>query len=134
MSIIHNIFLFILPYIAKLFPHNWTKDRWKYPQLWWCMPRRWVETDELWPNGHRKLRRSRPRLVIERICGFLTGHEISKTEYGYAGNDNKVDRQCRWCDKSFQIPKIENHISGIFQNLTDLMDNQTHSSDGRVSR
>jgi hypothetical protein len=121
MSFIHKIFLTILPYMARLHPSNWKEYRWVYPQLWWCMPRRWVETEEFYPNGQKKLRRAKPRLVIEHICGFLTGHEISGTELGYGGG-NMMDRNCRWCDKSISIPKSENCVSGIYKNLMDQMD------------
>jgi hypothetical protein len=85
-----------------------------YPQTWWLMPRRWVETDDFYPNGQKMLRRAKPRLVIEHVCEFLTGHEISKTESGYGGGAF-VDRSCRWCDKSFQIPASENIPN--YQNL-----------------
>lgn len=119
MQLIHKFFLFILPFIARLHPSNWLKQRWSYPQLWWCMPRRWVETKEYYPNGQRKLKRAKLRLFIEHICGFLTGHEISNTELGYGGK-GMIDRSCRWCDKNISIPASENCVSKNFKNLMGL--------------
>ncbi len=39
----------------------------------------------------------------------MTGHEISKTEWGYGGG-LFVDRNCRWCDKVIKVPKYEEDI------------------------
>lgn len=30
----------LLPHLARLHKANWKKGRWKYPQLWYCMPSR----------------------------------------------------------------------------------------------
>jgi hypothetical protein len=123
MRYVREFLLFILPFVARIHPKNWTADRWKYPQLWYCMPRRWVkERVKFYPNGQPALRRAKPRLVIERICEFLTGHEISETEMGYGGG-GLVDRNCRWCDRSIQIPKSENVPSEPFKSLMGIMDN-----------
>lgn len=79
----------------------------KYPQTWNLMPKRWIECkNEFYPNGQRKLRRARLRLALEWFCGVLIGHEISETERGYNGG-RYIDCNCRWCDKSFQIPVEE---------------------------
>jgi len=40
------------------------------------------------------------------LCGKLTGHEISKTEWGYGGGE-MADYHCRWCDKLIQMPMRE---------------------------
>jgi hypothetical protein len=40
--------------------------------------------------------------IIQFLCGLLTGHELSKTEWGYGGG-NKVDRWCRWCNKLIAV-------------------------------
>ncbi len=40
--------------------------------------------------------------AIRFLCWLLTGHELSKTEWGYGGG-NKVDRWCRWCNKYFLV-------------------------------
>jgi len=82
----------ILPYIERLHPANKIQERPKYPQLWNVWPLR-----KNWP---------RTRKAIEKICGFLTGHEISETEWGYGGG-KFVDRHCRWCDKLIKVPKEE---------------------------
>lgn len=124
MKFLHKFFLFVLPFIARMHPKNWGKDRQIYPQLWYCMPKRWVELkNEFYPNGQHKLRRAKPRLVIERICGVLTGHEISNTEFGYGGGGS-IDRSCRWCDKNIPIPKSENCVSEEFKEL--MGNNQGH--------
>jgi hypothetical protein len=124
MKYIRRFLLFLLPFLARLHPRNWTESRWKYPQLWYCMPRRWVlekvksHSKAGLPTG---LRRAKPRLILEHICGFLTGHEISKTEVGYGGG-GFIDRNCQWCDKSIKIPKSENIPSGPFKSLMSIMD------------
>lgn len=38
------------------------------------------------------------------LCGWLIGHELSETEWCYGGG-GYVDRNCRWCDKVFRVPK-----------------------------
>ena len=43
------------------------------------------------------------KAIIERICRLVIGHEISRTEKGYGGGPYE-DRNCRWCDKVFQVP------------------------------
>lgn len=37
------------------------------------------------------------------MCG-LTGHELSRTEWGYCGGQY-ADRWCRWCNKMIKVPK-----------------------------
>ena len=60
---------------------------------------------------------------MEWLCGFLTGHELSETEWGYGGG-NYVDRHCRWCDRHFQIPKreelIPEDLGDIIEDLNEL--------------
>jgi len=40
---------------------------------------------------------------IQWICGKITGHKSSKTEWGYGGGEY-ADTWCRWCNKMGQIP------------------------------
>jgi hypothetical protein len=95
------------------------------------MPKRWVkEKNKFYPNGQNQLRRAKPRLVIEHICGFLTGHEISMTEWGYGSTSNEkskcwkqyIDRSCRWCDKSIEIPITENILPQPFKGLMNVLE------------
>jgi hypothetical protein len=120
MKYIRGFFLFLLPFIARIHPKNWGVTRWEYPQLWYCMPRRWKKHKV--HTGIVELRRAKPRLVIEHICEFLTGHELSKTELGYG--KGFIDRNCRWCDKFIQVPVSENIVSPIFKNLMGMVDEE----------
>jgi hypothetical protein len=43
---------------------------------------------------------------IQAVCGFIGGHEPSKTEWGYGGGDY-ADSWCRWCNKLIPVPKEE---------------------------
>lgn len=104
-SYIQNKIKKILPSIARLHPKNKIEGREKYPQLWYCWPK-WTCRK----NG--KIYASKTV-----ICGFLTGHELSNTEWGYGGG-NFVDRNCRWCDKLIQVPKQEEDPpNGILKDL-----------------
>jgi len=103
----------VLIHIAKRLPKNKETD---YPQLWFYMPKRWIELKEEYPNGQKKLKRAKLRVVIEKLYGIVTGHELSDTEYGYGGG-NMIDRNCRWCDKSIQIPIKENIVSNEFKDM-----------------
>jgi len=91
-------------WFSKKLKKNKTEDRQKYPQTWYCMPR---------PRKKKWLVK-----VLQWLCGFCGGHEISKTEWGYGGGDY-ADVWCRWCDKLMQVPKT----SIIFSNkmARDLM-------------
>lgn len=40
------------------------------------------------------------------LCGKLTGHHVSRTEWGYGGGDH-ADVWCRWCNKMGKIPRSE---------------------------
>jgi hypothetical protein len=83
---------------------NWQKNKGKdYPQTWNYMPR---------PGKKIWLRKT-----LEWLCG-VTGHEISKTEWGYGGGEY-ADVWCRWCDKMLKVPKT----SIMFKNkmARDLM-------------
>jgi len=62
-----------------------------YPQLWDCWPK--------WTSRKNPL----VFAIRVRICGWLTGHEISKTEWGYGGG-KYADMNCRWCDKTIRVP------------------------------
>lgn len=122
-----NFILWLLPKIARLFAKNKILERQKYPQLWYYMPKRWVKIKgKYYSNGNPMLRRAKLRLFLERLCGILTGHELSKTEWGYNGG-NFLDRNCRWCDKSFVVPKDEeptkrDFFEKLFKNQIEYYD------------
>ena len=83
--------------LALLHPKNHTSSaNREYPQTWYLMPKK---------RNHPRL-----RCLIQQMCGFLTGHELSKTEWGYGGG-KYADRWCRWCDKMIRVP----HESLYFQ-------------------
>ena len=103
----------ILPYIARLHWSNWRQERWGYPQLWG------VTNKIVWKISGRKYRQC--KRVVEWVCGFLTGHELSKTEWGYGGG-RYIDRHCRWCDRLFKIPKQEENLPKVFGELIDEFD------------
>jgi hypothetical protein len=44
--------------------------------------------------------------ALRWLCGKLTGHPPSKTEWGYGGG-GMVDVYCRWCNQPIQIPLAE---------------------------
>lgn len=44
--------------------------------------------------------------VIQRLCGWITGHEYSKYDRGYGGGLYE-DRYCRWCNQYFAVPVPE---------------------------
>lgn len=74
-----------------------------YPQTWWMKKyipfnlfRRWLIYKGTY--HHNPL-----YYVLTSLCGLLTGHEKSDTEYGYGGGDF-IDRNCRWCDKLILEP------------------------------
>ena len=65
-----------------------THEHGGYPQTW-----------------HLVTVRARPiRLGLVFLCGLVTGHELSETEWSYGG-EAYAQRNCRWCDKSFHVPK-----------------------------
>lgn len=122
MQIIHRIFLFILPYIAMLHPKNWNNESYEYPQLWYVWSGFGFSRWSVAKDGTRT--RTKRRVVIEQICGFLTGHELSNTEWGYGGGAF-VDRNCRWCDKCIKVHKKEDRpVTG---ELKDMADNLGYS-------
>jgi len=83
---------------------GWRKNKGKdYPQTWYYMPKRW-----------RKI-----RTIIQWFCE-CTGHELSKTEWGYGGGDY-ADRWCRWCDKMIPVHKESVRFSFKDTNVKDLM-------------
>lgn len=41
--------------------------------------------------------------ALRWTCGKLTGHHVSKTEWGYGGG-GYADVWCRWCNQIGQIP------------------------------
>ena len=114
-----KLILKLLPYIALCFPSNYKEGRQNYPQLWWIVSRytRYplFMTKSQW-NKRRAFHAVKNccgaplitwrRRFIQWLCGVLTGHEISKTEWGYGGG-KFVDCNCRWCDKLIKIHKEE---------------------------
>ena len=54
------------------------------------------------------------------LCGLITKHEISETDWGYGGGD-MCDYWCRWCDKLFQMPKRE-EISNFRKDLMESIE------------
>ena len=94
-----NIIVKILPRLAMLHPKN--KGKKYYPQLWYCMPKRWKGS-----KGGRNHYRTKVSLFLQWLCKLLTGHELSETEWGYSGG-NFIIRNCRWCDEYIKVPKNE---------------------------
>ena len=90
--------------------HRKNRDNQEYPQLWNCWPLwtcRWKGFGYCRGEGDKTVCRLNPVFILRtKICGFFTGHEISKTEWGYGGG-KFVDRNCRWCDFGIKVPKIE---------------------------
>src|SRR5208283_2278439 len=43
------------------------------------------------------------RPLVQWACGLVSGHEPSRTEWGYGGG-KFVDRNCRWCDHRIKVP------------------------------
>jgi hypothetical protein len=84
-----NLIKTFLARIASLHPFNHIDGRQEYPQTWYLMPKR-----NRWP-----------RLVkfLQFLCVIFTGHELSKTEWGYGGG-KYADRWCRWCNKMISVP------------------------------
>ena len=63
----------------------WRTVNREYPQTWFCVP------------GFRPI-----RWLVQRVCGWLGGHELSDTEFSWDGYT--VMRNCRWCDRAFFLP------------------------------
>ncbi len=82
-------FLGMIAFLFKFHPKNRGEE---YIQGWYCWPK-----SSKWP---------RLRKTISLICGVITGHEISKTEWGWGGGES-IDCHCRWCDKVIEITKDE---------------------------
>jgi hypothetical protein len=101
----------VLTWIARQMPANRLPerpDRAEYPQLWYCWPRwskriKWIHRLKTW------------------LCGKLTGHEWSRTEWGYRGGKH-VDRWCRWCNHCASVPIAESPPPNqILADLTDKL-------------
>ena len=103
----HNGVKRILPYIALAHPKNWSAHNRGYPQLWY-----------VWNFRPKPLSKWLRRHVIEKICGALTGHEPSETEWGYGGGDY-VDRWCRWCNKLLKVHRKEAILPEVMQDIID---------------
>jgi len=97
----------ILSYIALMHPKNWKYNRKSYPQLWdtwsWIAPKK-----------------SKRKNLLYFICGILTGHEVSETEWGYRGG-NYIDRNCRWCDKVMREHKFEGKVPDGLEECADIL-------------
>jgi hypothetical protein len=76
---------------------DWTK----YPQTWWIFAR--FKLTKRWWSIRRKCYKNPLGIAKEFVCGILTGHEASLTEYGYGGG-SYIDRNCRWCDHVIKEP------------------------------
>lgn len=96
----------IIAFLARFHRKNWRLSRWAYPQLWDC----WGD----WNHG------SVGRKRIERTCRAITGHEISRTEWGWDGGPF-VDRHCRWCDCVIRVPASEEDAPDGVKNLMQSM-------------
>ena len=84
---------------------NWKKNKNKdYPQTWYYMPPRWSKKKNLNDKAEYHIIGYPLRRLLEFLCGFFGGHELSKTEWGYGGG-RFADRHCRWCDKTIRVPK-----------------------------
>lgn len=119
---IKKFFLFILPYIAKLFKQNRkSKNRLLYSQLWYCMPPsvKIVKTP-FFPKGVVIHVNTKKRKFLQWLCKHLTGHEISRTEHGSDGG-NYMDCHCRWCDELIRIPVQEIIVDTPFKELMEMM-------------
>jgi len=99
-----HLFSRILSKLALLHPKNHTSSNREYPQTWYLMPKK---------RNYPKL-----RYFIQQMCGLLTGHELSKTEWGYGGG-KYADRWCRWCDKMIRVPHESLYFE--FDNARRLM-------------
>lgn len=111
----------MMPYFARFHWSNWRKGRWHYPQLWWVANKiaRFLSGQKKGKELTAQYRKT--QFFIEVICGFLTGHELSETEWGYGGG-RYIDRHCRWCDKTFQLPKQEEFLPKVFGDFVDGFD------------
>ena len=103
--ILHRVVKGILPTVARLHRSNWSRERRAYPQLWWVAVR-WFPRWEPKAKASGYYRRARGLQVVQKVCGWLTGHETSRTEWGYGGGTH-VERSCRWCDYHFRVPTAE---------------------------
>ena len=72
---------------------------------------RYVQTWNYVARWTRRLHLKWLRRYIEKFCGLVTGHEASKTEWGYGGGP-LCDVWCRWCNHRWQIPLAE-HPRGL---------------------
>jgi len=123
IKIIWNTFwISIFLFLAKLHPKNAGKEN--YPQLWNCWPKwtaKWSGLGYCKGHGDNVKARVNPLWFIRtRLCGFLTGHELSETEWGYGGG-RFVDRNCRWCDLLIQVPKQESPPPNCLKDNLDCM-------------
>ena len=70
------------------------------------MSERYFQTWNYVVRWTRRLHVEWLRKHIERLCGVITGHEASRTEWGYGGGP-LCDVWCRWCNHLWQIPLDE---------------------------
>jgi len=109
---------------GKLDWENYT-NRMAYPQTWWM--RQYIPIRVLWRrwwNYKGNVRRNPLYIyvIVEKLCGLLTGHEKSATEHGYGGG-KYIDCNCRWCAKVILEPIEESEWaqSGVGSDLISIM-------------
>jgi hypothetical protein len=61
------------------------------------------------------------RKIIQYLCGWFGGHELSETEWGYSGGET-ADRNCRWCNKLIKVPKDSIRFQFKDTDVKSLMD------------
>jgi len=113
----NRFFNYCLIWVARMHPSNWDREGWEYPQLW-SVTLRW------WPRWNRKLktigvyRHATGLKVVQWLCGCLSGHHLSRTEWGYGGGFF-VDRHCRWCDHVIRVPKVEEDPPDVLKDIVN---------------
>jgi len=60
--------------------------------------------------------------VAQWICSKVTGHEASRTEWGYGGGSH-ADVWCRWCNRLGKMPIAD--AADKFDNLRNTLWNVT---------
>jgi len=99
-------------------------NRIQYPQTWWMKKYIPLNLCRRWIIYKGKCLHNPLYYILTSLCGLLTGHEKSATEYGYGGGDY-IDRNCRWCDKVILEPIEESRwakdgpLSEIVETMRD---------------
>lgn len=111
--------------IRKLDWENYI-SRIRYPQTWWMKKYIPLRVGKRWFVYKEKHYHNPLYYILTGLCGILTGHEKSNTEYGYGGG-KYIDRNCRWCDKVILEPIEESQWAqeGEWRNIiADMKDGQ----------